>query len=140
MGAARLQALFSQDAPQAASWVRAVALDGLPSAQLCYGRMLLEGTGVRKDPQAALKWFYRAAEGGDVDALNMVGRCFDNGWGTSEDAARAATCFHGAAQAGHAWARYNLAHLYLNGRVYAEMRPRPMGTICWRGSRGTSAR
>jgi uncharacterized protein len=61
-------------------------MDGPVKAQLCYGRMLLEGTGVAKDPPAALAWFSRAAQRGDVDAVNMLGWCVDNGWGTPEDA------------------------------------------------------
>ena len=62
----------------------------MPQAQLCYGRMLLEGTGRAKDLPAALGWFRRAAACGDLDAVNMVGRCLDNGWGTAEDPAGAA--------------------------------------------------
>jgi tetratricopeptide (TPR) repeat protein len=46
----------------------------------------------------------------------MVGRCFDNGWATAEDPAAAAEQYHRAADAGHAWAQYNLGHLYLDGR------------------------
>ncbi len=65
-----------------------MAFDGLPHGQLCYGRMLLEGTGVSKDPVAALMWFRRAASSGDLDAINMVGRCLDNGWGTPKTLAR----------------------------------------------------
>ena len=90
MSGPRLRALFSQEAHRAAEWVYAIAAEGLPKAQLCYGRLLLEGTGVQKDAGRALQWFQRAAASGDVEAINMVGRCFDNGWGTLEDPAAAA--------------------------------------------------
>ena len=83
MGAPRLEALFAQDARRAADWVYVAAIEGLPQAQVCYGRMLLEGTGVPKDPDQALKWFRRAASNQDADAFNMVGRCLDNGWGAA---------------------------------------------------------
>jgi TPR repeat protein len=116
MSAARLQALFAQDPQRTADWVRAAAADGLVQAQLCYGRMLLEGTGTPKDPAAAFTWFERAAARGDLDALNMIGRCFDNGWGTAEDPAAAAVHYRAAADAGYSWALYNLGHLYLDGR------------------------
>jgi TPR repeat protein len=116
MSAGRRDALFSQDAARAAPWVRAVALEGVPQAQLCYGHLLLEGTGVEQDAVAALRWFRRSAAQGDVDALNMVGRCLDNGWGTTEDPAAAAGYFIRAAAADHAWAQYNLGHLFLDGR------------------------
>lgn len=116
MGSPRLQALFAEDSHRAAGWVRITAFDGLPLGQLCYGRMLLEGTGVSKDPVTALMWFQRAAASGDLDAVNMVGRCLENGWGTPEDPAAAADHYRAAAVAGHAWAQYNLGHLYLDGR------------------------
>lgn len=115
----RLRALFAQGHERAADWVFVAALEGLPQAQVCYGRLLLEGTGVNKDPVQALKWFRRAAESGDLDAINMVGRCLENGWGHTEDAAAAAAHFKRAADAGHAWAQYNLGHLYLDGRGVA---------------------
>ena len=119
MSAPRLQALFSQDASRAAEWVYVAAADGLPQAQVCYGRMLLDGTGLTKDPVAALKWFRRAASSGDIDAVNMVGRCLDNGWGTTENPTAAAEQYQRAADAGHVWAQYNLGHLYLDGRGVA---------------------
>jgi hypothetical protein len=50
----------------------------------------------------------------------MVGRCLDNGWGTIEDPTAAVECFRRAADAGHAWAQYNLAHMYLDGRGVAQ--------------------
>jgi uncharacterized protein len=116
MSAPRLRALFAQEPQRAADWVRVLAMEGMPQAEVCYGRMLLEGTGGLKDPAAALAWFRRAAARGDLDAINMVGRCLDNGWGTPEDPAAAAEQYRRAADAGLAWAQYNLGHLYLDGR------------------------
>lgn len=124
MSTPRLEALFGQDARRAADWVFVAALEGLPQAQVCYGRMLLEGTGVTKDPAQALKWFRRAALKHDADAINMVGRCLDNGWGTAEDAAGAAQHFQHAADLGNAWAQYNVGHMYLDGRGFARNRTR----------------
>jgi TPR repeat protein len=116
MNTPRLRALFAQDPVRAAEWVYVVAAEGLPAAQVCYGRMLLEGTGIVKDPVSALRWFRRAAVSGDADGINMVGRCLDNGWGTAEDPTAAATEFVRAADAGHAWAQYNAGHMFLDGR------------------------
>jgi hypothetical protein len=67
----------------------------------------------------AFNWFKRAALHGDIEAINMAGRCLDNGWGVGCDPAAAAVFFHQAADCGHAWAQYNLAHLYLDGRGVA---------------------
>jgi uncharacterized protein len=111
----RLQSLFAQSPSRAASWVRVLALEGVPQAQLCYGRMLLEGTGTDENKRDALLWFQRAAAQGELDAFNMVGRCLENGWGTAPDCAAAARNYHEAADAGHAWSQYNLGHLYLDG-------------------------
>ena len=122
MSTPRLRALFAQDARRAADWVFVAAAEGLTQAQVCYGRMLLDGTGLPQDPVQALKWFRRAASSGDIDAMNMVGRCLDQGWGTAEDPAAAAEHFRRAADAGHAWAQYNLGHLYLDGRGLARDR------------------
>jgi TPR repeat protein len=116
MNTPRLRALFAQDPVRAAEWVYVVAAEGLPAAQVCYGRMLLEGTGIAKDPVSALRWFRRAAVSGDADGINMVGRCLDNGWGVGEDPAAAAAEFVRAAAAGHAWAQYNAGHMFLDGR------------------------
>jgi uncharacterized protein len=123
MSTPRLRALFAQDAHRAADWVFVAAAEGLPQAQVCYGRMLLlAGTGLPQDPVQALTWFRGAASSGDIDAINMVGRCLDQGWGTPEDPAAAAEHFRRAADAGHAWAQYNLGHLYLDGRGVARDR------------------
>lgn len=116
ISSARLQALFAQEPQRSADWVHALAAEGSALAQVCYGRMLLAGTGRPKDEPAALSWFRRAAAQGDLDGINMLGRCLDEGWGTAIDPAAAAGHYRHAADAGHAWAQYNLGHLYLDGR------------------------
>jgi uncharacterized protein len=107
--------LFAQSPERAAGWVRLLAMEGIAQAQVCYGRMLLEGTGVQKNQRAAFDWFTRAAHHDEPDALNMVGRCLENGWGCEIDVTTAAAYYHRAADRGHAWAQYNLGHLYLDG-------------------------
>ena len=119
MSGPRLRSLFSQEADRVAEWVYVIAAEGMPKAQLCYGRLLLEGHGVPKDARRALQWFRRAAARGDIEAVNMLGRCYDNGWGTAEDPAAAAVLYERAAEASDAWAQYNLGHLYLDGRGVA---------------------
>lgn len=124
MSPAQIRDLFTRDVNRAAAWVRVTALDGVAEGQLCYGRMLLAGTGVPKDTEAAFRWFQRAAAQGNVDAINMVGRCYDMGWGTQANPEAAAEHFHRAADVGHAWAQYNLGHLYLDGRGVGRDRAR----------------
>jgi hypothetical protein len=115
MSPARLQSLFDEGPRRASGWARILALEGMVQAQVCYGQMLLQGTGVLKSEAEAFLWFKRAALQGDLDAINMIGRCLENGWGCQIDVASAAVHYHTAADGGHAWAQYNLGHLYLDG-------------------------
>lgn len=115
MHPAQMRSVFAQEKQDAAQWIGLLALDGIVQAQLCYGQMLLEGSGVEKNERAAFAWFKQAALQKDLDAFNMVGRCLENGWGCDIDVALAATYYQRAADAGHAWAQYNLGHLYLDG-------------------------
>ena len=81
--------------------------------------MLLDGTGVAKEPSLALRWFLRAAEQGDAEAMNMVGRCHENGWGACVDLCAAAHWYRQSAARGHDWGEYNLANLLFDGRGIA---------------------
>jgi uncharacterized protein len=110
-----LRDLLQRDPHRAASTVQMLADQGVPAAQLLFGRMLLEGTGCVKSPAAAFAWFQRAATDDQAEAINMLGRCLENGWGTAVDAQRAFGCYARAAQLGDDWAQYNLGHMYLDG-------------------------
>jgi len=114
--------LLSGNQVEAARWVRAAAVQGIPAAQLRLGRMLLEGTGVRKDEAGALRWFMTAARDCDAQAMNMVGRCHENGCGVGVDMVAAALWYRRAAERGDAWAQYNLGHLLLDGNGIARDR------------------
>jgi TPR repeat protein len=106
----------------AAAWVEAAAACGIAEAQIRFGRMLLEGEGIGRDPVLAFAMFRDAAAQGNADAENMVGRCFENGWGVAIDFARAAHWYRKAAERGLAWAQYNLGHLLLDGNGIARDR------------------
>ena len=112
----QLQQLLSIEPGRAARWVRSAAARGVPAAQVRLGRMLLEGTGVARDPAQAFASFTRAAASGDADAHNMLGRCHEQGWGTAVDLRKAAECYAAAAVSGHAWGEYNLGNLLFEGR------------------------
>jgi uncharacterized protein len=101
--------------PGARHWVSAAARSGIASAQIRFGRMLLEGQGVTQDRTAAYEYFQRAAAQGDIEAHNMLGRCHENGWGTNVNYPAAATHYCVAAEAGLDWAQYNLGHMLLSG-------------------------
>lgn len=126
MTCAELRRILAGDPREAAVWVRSAAEQGIPAAQLRWGRMLLEGDGVPRDRGAAFAWFERAATQGDADGCNMVGRCFENGWGVAQDPARAAGSYRRSAEAGNDWGEYNLANLLFDGRGIAQDRPRAL--------------
>ncbi|MEI9927188.1 MAG: TonB-dependent receptor [Sphingomonas sp.] len=102
--------------------IREGAEAGVAEAQAVLGQMLLDGTGVARDPRAGFGWFLKAAAQGHLMALNMVGRCYDLGWGTHVDKARAAECFRIAAQRGLEWGMYNYATALALGEGVAEDR------------------
>jgi hypothetical protein len=99
----------------AADWIKAAAACGIAEAKLRLGRMLLEGDGVARDPEAAFACFNSAADDGDTDGHNMLGRCYENGWGAAKDYAKAVRHYRIASEAGLDWAHYNLGHMLLSG-------------------------
>lgn len=56
---------------EAAPFVHAAALRGLPEAQFVWGMMLLTGEGATEDTAAALSWIERAAEQGYPPAVEL---------------------------------------------------------------------
>ena len=101
-----------------ARWVLRAALSGVAAAQVGWGHMLLDGYGIRRDPEAAFRWFRLAARQKNLDAYNMIGRCYELGWGVEPDHGMAAL-WYGKAADGHDWAAFNLASLILAGDAEA---------------------
>jgi uncharacterized protein len=116
MSAAELRTLLAGDPSDIAPWVESAARYGLPDAQLRFGQMRLDGSGVARDETAARDWFTRAAKKGSPEAMNMVGRCSENGWGAAADLAVAAHWYRLSAEAGHDWGEYNYANMLFDGR------------------------
>ncbi len=106
-----------------AAWIRAAAELGLIEAQTIYGQMLLDGTGVERDPEQGLTWFKRAAHADHPMAINLVGRCYENGWGVPQDDTVAAYWFRLAADKGLDWGMYNYAHMLRSGRGSVAQNP-----------------
>ncbi len=103
-------------ADEAARWLHTAAELGIVEAQVHYGQVLLDGTGVEKNPEHAFQWFKLAANEGHVMAMNMLGRCYENGWGTQPDMLLANYWFKLAAAAGLDWGMYNYATSLALGR------------------------
>lgn len=56
-------------------YLRAAGL-GHPKAQVALANHYLAGTGVRRDPAQALRWYARAAERGDGEAFHKLGAIY----------------------------------------------------------------
>lgn len=112
----QLAALMAGPPEAYAPWIQAAAEHGLVEAQAILGQMLLDGTGVPRDPAAGLAWFKRAAQADHLMSINMLGRCYENGWGTARDEVVAAYWFRLAAERGLDWGMYNHAHMLRDGR------------------------
>jgi len=97
-----------------------LAHEGNLQAALHWGRMLLNGQGVKQDRVAAIAWFQKVAaqdqgkEG--AAALNMLGRAYQHGWGVAVDFARAFAYYVQATRRGDIWALFNLADCYRQGK------------------------
>jgi TPR repeat protein len=57
MSSADLRILLAGDPSDIAPWVESAARYGLVEAQLRFGQMRLDGSGVARDEAAALQWF-----------------------------------------------------------------------------------
>jgi TPR repeat protein len=99
-----------------APWAQSAAEHGMVEAQFLYAQMLLEGSGVPQDQEAALEWFKRAAEQGHLKAMTMVGSCYENGWGAAPDDVIALHWYRMAADLESPWGMYHYATMLEAGR------------------------
>ncbi|MCB5190942.1 sel1 repeat family protein [Methylobacillus arboreus] len=112
---AELKRRLAGDPQEAVQWIRALAEQDTPDAQVLLGQAYLDGYGLAPDPRQARIWFRKAAEAGDLMGMNMLGRAYDQGWGGPVDHACAAYWFRMAANQGLDWGMYNYGNLLLHG-------------------------
>jgi hypothetical protein len=62
-------------------FIKQLALNDDVEAQCILGLMYLDGEGVKKDVQEALKWLIKSAENGNIDAQLLVGQLYIDGVG-----------------------------------------------------------
>mgnify|MGYP002397836563 CR=1 FL=1 len=70
-------------------------------AQSNIGYRYITGSGVRRNPQEAVKWLTKAVEQGDIEALVNLGLIYKNADGVSRDRAKAQNYFLTAAEQGN---------------------------------------
>ncbi|TZG27143.1 tetratricopeptide repeat protein [Sphingomonas montanisoli] len=123
MDAVEISRRLSGPAEERSAFIHIAAEAGVADAQALYGQLLLDGDGVPRDQQDAVRWFDRAARQGHVMAMNMMGRCYDLGWGVPIDKVRAAQWFKAASDRGLEWGMYNYATALTLGAGVPEDRP-----------------
>ncbi|SHN26912.1 hypothetical protein SAMN05216593_12035 [Pseudomonas asturiensis] len=111
-----LRAMLEESPAQAAKAILAAATQGNIEAHALLGQILLDGSGIQRDPPLAMTWFTIAARQGHAMARNMLGRCFEHGWGCVPDLKQAALHYRLAAEQGLDWGLYNLGNLLATGR------------------------
>lgn len=116
----QLPNLLAGEPREAARTILAAAETGLADAQVMLGQILLEGRGIQRDLELAVRWFRIARAQGNPMAHNMLGRCLEHGWGCNPDLSTAAREYRKAAEQGLDWGMYNLANLFATGRGVAQ--------------------
>lgn len=108
--------LFSaKKIPEAASWFKKAAGNGDTTSSFYYGKMLVEGTGVKQDKKEGANYLLKAAEGGFPLAMLYVGNCYAEGNGLTRNEEQAVKWYERAAAKGVAKAQWDVAQRYREG-------------------------
>ena len=89
------------DFAEARVWCKVGAERGIPSSQVLYAQLFMNGDGVPKDLATALEWYGKAAQREHQHALLMLYRMHALGEATSKDAAKAVGFLKRSAGAGN---------------------------------------
>ena len=111
--------LMMAESEEAAAF-RREAEGGIVQAMRNLAELYLSGTGVRRDPEEAVRWLRVAADRGDAGAQNDLGFLHSEGLGVEQDQAEAVRWFRLAADQGEAAAQFNLGLRYDNGEGVAQ--------------------
>ena len=95
--------------------IRQCADSGDADAQYELGKMYMDGDGVPRDYDEAVRWFRRAADQGHAGGQNGLGWAHSYGKGVSQDYKKAAKLYRLAADQGFAKAQHNVGVTYRNG-------------------------
>lgn len=88
---------------------------GNAEAEVQIATLLLEGTGIGRNPKEAAGWLMRAAKRGHVYAMYRLGTLLEDGIGGARNAAAAADWYQRAMERGNPNAAFRLAGLYDRG-------------------------
>lgn len=107
--------LNDKKAAQAAPWFKKGAENGDITCTFYYGKMLVEGLGVKADKKEGANYLLKAADAGFPQAMYYVGNCYMNGDGLTKNAEQAVKWYKLAAGKGLHSAQWDLANCYRNG-------------------------
>ncbi len=100
---------------------------GYPPAQTSLGRHCAQ----QGNQEEAIRLFLLAAEQGDADANCHLGLHFWNGEGVEKDEKKAVNFLYTSAELGCVTAQYNLASLYINGKIRIPAAPQTDREKSW---------
>lgn len=107
--------LNEKKAMEAASWFKKGAENGDIPCTFYYGKMLIEGLGVKPDKKGGANYLLKAADEGFPQAMLYVGNCYMNGEGLTKNADQAVKWYKLAAGKGVPQAQWNLAQCFREG-------------------------
>lgn len=107
--------LNGKKAKDAARWFKKGADNKEVVSTFYYGKMLVEGLGVKSDKKDGANYLLYAAEAGFPQAMYYVGNCYMNGEGLTKNSEQAVKWYKLAAGKGIANAEWALAQCYRTG-------------------------
>lgn len=110
-----LSLLTGKKATEAAKWFKAGAENGDQTCEFYYGKMLVEGLGVKPAKKDGANWLLKAADGGFPQAMYYVGKCYMNGDGLTKNIEQAVKWYRLAAGKGVSNAQWTLAQCLREG-------------------------
>lgn len=103
-------------AMEASKWFKKGADNDDTVCTFYYGKMLLEGLGVKPDKKEGANYLLKAAEQGFPQAMYYLGNCYMNGDGLVRNADQAVKWYRMAAGKGVRNAQWQLAQCYRQGK------------------------
>lgn len=107
--------LNSKKPEEAAPWFKKGSDNGNIPCTFYYGKMLLEGLGVKADKKDGANYLLKAADAGFPQAMYYVGNCYVNGDGLTKNVEQGVKWYKLAAGKGVANAEWALAQCYRKG-------------------------
>lgn len=107
--------LNAKKASEAAPWFKKGSDNGNIPCTFYYGKMLMEGLGVKADKKDGANYLLKAAEAGFPQAMYYVGNCYASGDGLTKNADQAVKWYKLAAGKGVTNAQWALAQCFRTG-------------------------